>query len=55
MESWDAAVSALQSAIEKGGLSDNQTGEAYLMLGMAEFSRDNFDKASSNWDRAASL
>lgn len=53
MENWDAAVSALQSAIDKGGLTDNQTGEAYLMLGLAEFSRNNFDQASNNWDRAA--
>jgi tetratricopeptide (TPR) repeat protein len=53
MEQWDPAVTALQAALEKGGLTDNQTGEAYLMLGLAEFSRNNFDQASSNWDRAA--
>ena len=53
MENWDAAATALQAALDKGGLSDNQTGEAYLMLGLAEFSRNNFERASDSWDRAA--
>lgn len=52
MERWDAASEALRAAIEKGGLEERQTGEAYLMLGMSEFSRGNYDQASTAWGRA---
>lgn len=52
MERWDAASEALRAAIEKGGLEDRQTGEAYLMLGMSEFNRGNYDQASTAWGRA---
>lgn len=51
-ERWDEATEALSAAIEKGGLGERQTGEAYLMLGMSEFSRGNYDRASTAWGRA---
>jgi tetratricopeptide (TPR) repeat protein len=51
-ENWDGAAQALRSALDKGGLSDNQTGEAWLMLGMTEFNRGNYDQASTAWGRA---
>jgi len=52
MERWDEASEALTAAIDKGGLPDKQTGEAYLMLGMSEFNRGNYDRASTAWGRA---
>ena len=53
MERWDEATEALRAAIDKGGLKDRQTGEAYLMLGMSEFNRGNYDQASTAWGRAS--
>lgn len=53
MERWDEASEALRAALDKGGLKDRQTGEAYLMLGMSEFNRGNFDQASTAWGRAS--
>lgn len=52
MERWDEASEALNAALEKGGLPDKQAGEAYLMLGMSEFNRGNYDRASTAWGRA---
>ena len=53
MERWDDAADALSAAIDKGGLPEKQVGEAYLMLGMAEFNRGNYDRASTAWGRAS--
>ncbi len=52
-ERWPEAVDALTSALEKGGLSERQTGEAYLLLGMAEFSQGNYDRAGTAFTRAS--
>lgn len=52
MERWVKAVEALESALEKGGLNDRKTGEAYVMLGMSEFNLENYSKASTAWGRA---
>lgn len=52
MERWEEAGEALGAALEKGGLDDNRTGEAYLMLGMSAFNLGDFDRASANWGRA---
>ncbi len=52
-ERWQEASEALGAALEKGGISDRQTGEAYLMKGMAEFNLGNFEQASTNWGRAS--
>lgn len=53
MERWDEAVEALEAAIEKGGIKERKLGEAYLLLGMSEFSLDNFSEASTAWGRAS--
>lgn len=53
LERWPLAKDALDAAIEKGGLDEARTGEAYLMRGMAQFNLGNFDQASSDWGRAS--
>jgi tetratricopeptide (TPR) repeat protein len=52
LERWPAAVESLDRALEKGGLDDRKTGEAYLLRGMAHFNLGNLDGASADWDRA---
>ncbi|MGD8357279.1 MAG: tetratricopeptide repeat protein [Lysobacterales bacterium] len=52
MERWSAALEALNQALEKGGLEDRKTGEAYLLRGMAQFNLGNLDSASADWGRA---
>ena len=34
-QNWNKAISALNSAVEKGGIKDTKIGNAYLLLGMA--------------------
>lgn len=53
LERWEEANKAIAEAIEKGGISEQQAGEAYLLLGMTEFNLGNFDKASASWGRAS--
>jgi tetratricopeptide (TPR) repeat protein len=53
MEDWQEALEALNSALEKGGLNDRRTGEAYLLRGMARFNLEEFDAASADWGRAS--
>jgi tetratricopeptide (TPR) repeat protein len=53
LERWPAAKAALDAAIAKGGLEELETGQAYLLRGMAEFSLGNYDQASSDWGRAS--
>lgn len=51
-ERWSEARSALSRALNKGGLSDRQTGNAYLLLGMAEFNLNNFSAAREAFNEA---
>lgn len=53
LERWPAAKEALDAAIAKGGLKEVETGQAYLLRGMTEFSLGNYDQASSDWGRAS--
>jgi len=53
LERWQPAKEALDAAIAKGGLDELETGQAYLMRGMAEFNLGNYDRASGDWDRAS--
>ena len=53
LEKWDQAKEALSAALEKGGIDDRKTGEAHLLLGMAEFNLGNWDRASTEWGRAS--
>lgn len=52
MERWDEAIVALKAALDKGGVNDRETGEAYLMLGMSEFNQDNYEAATAAWQQA---
>jgi tetratricopeptide (TPR) repeat protein len=53
MERWVPAKEALNAALDKGGLDERKTGEAYLLRGMTEFNLGNFDSASADWGRAS--
>jgi tetratricopeptide (TPR) repeat protein len=52
LERWPAALEALNRALEKGGLDERRSGEAYLLRGMAQFNLGDFDNASTDWARA---
>lgn len=53
MERWSEAAVAVQAALNKGGLSDRKTGDAYVLQGMSEFNLGNYSKASTAWGRAS--
>lgn len=53
LEQWPEALEALNEALDKGGLGDRRSGEAYLLRGMAQFNLGNLDAASSDWGRAS--
>jgi tetratricopeptide (TPR) repeat protein len=53
MERWEEALTAVSSAIEKGGFSDKKTGDAYVLQGMSEFNLGHYKKASAAWVRAS--
>jgi len=53
LERWQEAKEALDAAISKGGLKEPETGQAYLLRGMAEFNLGNYDQASGDWGRAS--
>jgi tetratricopeptide (TPR) repeat protein len=52
LERWPAALEALNRALDKGGLDERQSGEAYLLRGMAQFNLGDFDSAGTDWGRA---
>ena len=52
LERWPAALESLNVALQKGGLDDRKTGEAYLLRGMAQFNLGNFESASADWGKA---
>jgi len=52
LERWPDALAALNAALDKGGLKQEKTGEAYLLRGMAQFNLGRFDSASSDWGKA---
>jgi len=52
LERWPAALESLDLALQKGGLDDRKTGEAYLLRGMAQFNLGNFASASADWGKA---
>ena len=53
LERWPDALEALNAALTKGGLTERNTGEAYLLRGMAQFNLEEWDKASADWGRAS--
>jgi tetratricopeptide (TPR) repeat protein len=52
LERWEEAGVALSKAIEKGGIDDRKMGEAWVMIGMAEFSLENYEEALDAWRQA---
>ena len=52
LERWPGALNALHDALGKGGLTERETGDAYLLRGMTQFKLGNFDSASADWDKA---
>ena len=53
LERWPDALKALNDALSKGGLTEQKTGEAYLLRGMTQFNLGNFDSASADWGKAS--
>lgn len=51
-EEWDLAKEALARAIEKGGLSESETGNAYLLIGMSELELDRYQAATDAFNTA---
>lgn len=52
MEDWSKAVESITSALQKGGLDNNKTGNAWLMLGMSQASLNNYSKARTAFNNA---
>ncbi len=55
LERWEDARDALAMAIDKGGMNDRKTGEAYLMVGMSEFYLDRWSQAEAAWAEARQI
>jgi tetratricopeptide (TPR) repeat protein len=51
-ERWEEAVEALSRAVELGGLSDSQTGNAYLLLGTSLYNTGDVDGALEAFNEA---
>lgn len=52
LERWEESAKALARALELGGLSENQTGNAWLLLGMARFNLEDSSGALEAFNRA---
>jgi len=52
LERWAAARDALDRALSLGGLSESEQGNAYLLLGMAHMSLDDYESAQSAFNQA---
>lgn len=52
LEEWSSAVQSISSALQKGGLDDNKTGNAWLMLGMSHASLKQYSKARNAFNNA---
>lgn len=52
LERWPEALEALDHALQKGGLDERRTGEAYLLRGMVRFNLGDLDQAGADWGRA---
>lgn len=51
-QNWADAIGALQAALEKGGL-ENETGDAYILLGMARYETGDIQGAQGAFREAA--
>lgn len=52
-QDWSDAKEALRRAIDKGGLKESETGNAYLLIGMAEMSLERLDAADKAFNDAS--
>ena len=52
-ERWEDALEALDRALEKGGLTETETGNAHLLTGMSHFNRGQFESAEQAFNQAA--
>ncbi|MCX7552626.1 tetratricopeptide repeat protein [Marinicella sp. S1101] len=52
LEDWSKAIESITSALQKGGLDDNKTGNAWLMLGMSHASLKNYSQARTAFNNA---
>ncbi len=52
LEDWSKAVESINSALQKGGLDDNKTGNAWLMLGMSYASLKKYSQARNAFNKA---
>lgn len=53
LERWDQARDAMSRALELGGLSDSQTGNAWLLLGMSHSNLGNYGAAMDAFETAS--
>lgn len=53
MGDWPKVVESTTSALEKGGLDNTKTGNAWLMLGMSQASLDQYSKARTAFNNAS--
>jgi tetratricopeptide (TPR) repeat protein len=53
LERWEDARDAMSRALELGGLSDSQTGNAWLLLGMSHSNLGNYDAAMDAFEAAS--
>ena len=51
-EDWEEALDAATRALEKGGLSESQEGNAHLLVGMALFNLGSINEAEQAFNRA---
>ncbi len=51
-ERWQEAIEALQAAIRKGGIKEREKGNAWLMIGMAQFELDRLAQAEKAFKQA---
>ncbi len=53
MANWPKVIESTTSALQKGGLDNTKTGNAWLMLGMSQASLDQFSKARTAFNNAS--
>lgn len=52
LEDWPKAIESINAALQKGGLDQNKTGNAWLMLGMSHASMKSYSKARKAFNNA---
>jgi Flp pilus assembly protein TadD len=52
-EQWANAETALQKSLDKKGLSDNEEGMVWMLIGIAQLERERFTAAKRSMQRSA--